>query len=211
MHIKRKAYLPVIIVVCYLVFIYFALSTEYRNGWLIPKADVDASNILIKLSVDLVNSLLFVAAIITCVHMTKKSVACLGFSRNHCLIVWVLFAVYIIFFFIHGNYSLNGVYIALFYLVMVAFCEELIFRGFLFSAIEREYGFWPGAIVSGTLWGAAHAFIPEITGTQNIWIGIFSSLGGGIITGALYAIVLKKTKNILIPVFIHALFACLPL
>ncbi len=29
-------------------------------------------------------------------------------------------------------------------------------RGFLFSALARRFGFWPGALVSGVVWAGLH-------------------------------------------------------
>ena len=34
--------------------------------------------------------------------------------------------------------------------------EELLFRGIIYSRVERNYGFWPGLIVSTLLFGALH-------------------------------------------------------
>lgn len=207
---KKQICLPILICVGYLVFLYFVLLATYSSGWLIPLADVNASNIFQKLLVDIADSFLIVAIILAYVQVTEKSLAGLRFSKKHLPIVGLLLAVYIIFFFLHGKYSLNGIYTALFYLVTVAFCEEFVFRGFLFTAIERAYGFWSGAIVSGILWGIPHAFIPAIARDQNLWIGVLSSLGGGILAGAVFAFILKKSNNILIPILCHALLDYLP-
>ncbi|HZI34428.1 MAG TPA: CPBP family glutamic-type intramembrane protease, partial [Gaiellales bacterium] len=41
--------------------------------------------------------------------------------------------------------------------VMVApWTEEVAMRGFLFSALARRFGFWPGALVSGVVWAGLH-------------------------------------------------------
>lgn len=84
-----------------------------------------------------------------------------------------------------GVSSLNG-RIGLFFImaVLAPITEELMFRGFCFSALKRYFGLWPGAVVSALAFGAMHgnliAFVPL-------------SLGGLILvfvyyrTGSLYA------------------------
>ena len=52
--------------------------------------------------------------------------------------------------------------------VVAPIAEETIFRVFLFNAVMRYAGFWPGAIVSGIIFGAVHgdkfAFVPLAVG-----------------------------------------------
>jgi uncharacterized protein len=43
--------------------------------------------------------------------------------------------------------------------------EELIFRGFLFGQLEREFGFWVGAIASSVIFSVAHL---TWEGTENV-------------------------------------------
>lgn len=52
--------------------------------------------------------------------------------------------------------------------VVAPICEEIIFRVFVFNAALRYTGFWPAAVISGLLFGAAHldkiAFLPLALG-----------------------------------------------
>lgn len=40
--------------------------------------------------------------------------------------------------------------------IFVPIAEEVMFRGFLFSSLRAKYAFWPAAIITGILFGAAH-------------------------------------------------------
>ncbi|MBV8246417.1 MAG: CPBP family intramembrane metalloprotease [Candidatus Eremiobacteraeota bacterium] len=41
-------------------------------------------------------------------------------------------------------------------MVLVGFSEELLFRGYLLDSLRRSVGFWPAAIVTSLIFGAAH-------------------------------------------------------
>ncbi|HEV2998007.1 MAG TPA: CPBP family intramembrane glutamic endopeptidase, partial [Solirubrobacteraceae bacterium] len=41
--------------------------------------------------------------------------------------------------------------------VVAPICEEVLFRGFIFSALSSWRGAWPAAILTGVLFGAVHA------------------------------------------------------
>jgi membrane protease YdiL (CAAX protease family) len=40
--------------------------------------------------------------------------------------------------------------------VVAPICEELLFRGFIFSALRNWRGPWPAALITGVLFGAVH-------------------------------------------------------
>ncbi len=53
-----------------------------------------------------------------------------------------------------GGFVIVLVFVAL--VLLAPFVEELIFRGFLFNAFRRTFGFWIGAIVVSLLFAVAH-------------------------------------------------------
>jgi CAAX protease family protein len=67
--------------------------------------------------------------------------------------------------------------------------EEMAVRGFLFSALWRRFGFWPGAILSGFTWSALH-------GTAGVLL-TFTCVG------VLAAWLRRYTGSILPGVFLH--------
>lgn len=70
--------------------------------------------------------------------------------------------------------------------------EEMVFRVFLFSAMRKWWGFWPGAIVSSLLFGVAHAQQPLVP-AMFLSLSLPLALGGIVLcwvytrTGSAYA------------------------
>ncbi len=54
--------------------------------------------------------------------------------------------------------SSDGYKIAIFTLAVIVapWTEETMIRGFLFSGLDRRFGFWPAAILSGAVWASIH-------------------------------------------------------
>jgi len=63
-----------------------------------------------------------------------------------------------------NGYELTLTFIAL--VVLAPFVEETLFRGFLFKAFRRTFGFWTGAIAVSLLFAVAH-------GQANVGIDVF--------------------------------------
>ena len=73
--------------------------------------------------------------------------------------------------------------------------EELLFRGFLLSALARSrLGFAGGALVTTTLWTALHAGYSLAGMVEVFMIGLFFSW------------LLWRTGSLLVPMFCHALY-----
>ncbi|HXB84278.1 MAG TPA: type II CAAX endopeptidase family protein [Candidatus Acidoferrum sp.] len=81
---------------------------------------------------------------------------------------------------------------AVFAIVFAPFAEETLFRVFFFNIGLRFGGFWTGAIVSGLLFGIAHADLFEL---------IPLALGGIVLCGVYYI-----TRNAFASMISHALF-----
>ena len=81
---------------------------------------------------------------------------------------------------------------AVFACVLAPLMEETIFRVFLFNAVRRYLGFWPGALVSGICFGLAHgdpiAALPLALG------------------GVVLAFVYYRTNNAFASMVTHGLF-----
>jgi uncharacterized protein len=73
--------------------------------------------------------------------------------------------------------------------------EELLFRGFLLSALARSrLGFWGGALLSTTLWTSLHAGYSAVGIVEVFLIGIFFSW------------LLWRTGSLRVAIFCHALY-----
>jgi membrane protease YdiL (CAAX protease family) len=73
--------------------------------------------------------------------------------------------------------------------------EELLFRGYLLSALARSrLGFWGGAVLSTALWTALHAGYSAVGIAEVFMIGIFFSW------------LLWRTGSLRVAIFCHALY-----
>ncbi|MGM0175518.1 hypothetical protein IGI53_002954 [Enterococcus sp. DIV0788_1] len=209
MKISKNVLVAVSLTFLYGVFFYFSTSFLWNKGWLISLNDITSQNIWIKFLSDTIINLLFVILIFTLLFLKNRSLSEMGFTKNSRLASILLLGVYLIMFLSHGDFTVRGYYLAFFYLVIVAFSEEFIFRGFLFTQINQEYGFGTGIIISGLLFGAMHGLLPTIVtngSLADLFTNISSNLlGQGIIGGGLFALVYKKSGTLFVPILIHAI------
>ena len=92
------------------------------------------------------------------------------------------------------------------YCLLVGFFEEVLFRGILFSLIaslfqQTKKGFLLTYIVSSVAFGLVHLLNVFSAGGAAVL-----QAGYSILTGGLFAFVLIKTKNIVFPAMIHAIY-----
>lgn len=91
---------------------------------------------------------------------------------------------------LHGVPKLT--FFAVFAIVLQPFIEESVFRVFIFNWAMRYRGFWFGAIVSGVLFGLAHA---------DLYAAAPLALGGIVLATVYY-----RTRNAYASMVTHALF-----
>jgi uncharacterized protein len=72
--------------------------------------------------------------------------------------------------------------------------EELLFRGFLLSALATKFGFWGAAIISTTFWAALHGGY-SATG----FLSVFAM-------GLLFCWQLHRGGSLRVPILCHALY-----
>jgi uncharacterized protein len=73
--------------------------------------------------------------------------------------------------------------------------EELLFRGFLLSALARSrLGFWPGAMITTALWTALHAGYSTVGIAEVYLIGLY------------FCWLLWRTGSLRVAIFCHALY-----
>ncbi len=208
MKINKKIVNPMIFIVMYMVYFFCITKYLYNNNLLIKLNSITPSNVSIKLLDDFLTSLFIVIIIISVTLIRKQSLSHIGITKNNSMLVFALLSIYFGIFFIKGDFSLIGIYKCFYYLIVVAFSEELIFRGYLFTSLDRELPIYLSVIISGMMWGAMHAFIPIIINNYSV-IGslnaICSELGSGILAGGLFILIYKKSKSLIIPIMIHAI------
>ncbi len=205
----KKILFPTLITLLYAVFSYFFMRYAWENSLLVSVRGSSPIHIGRKFLCDFVSGMLIVILLLAITLIRKKPLSELGITLRSPVLIAVLSAAYLAMFIWNGDYSAKGFYAAFFYLVVVAFSEEFVFRGFLFTAIDREFGFWIAAVISGLLFGAVHAFMPSIKynyDTSRFIQEIMSNLlGQGILGGAVFALLYKKSKTLFVPVLVHAI------
>jgi membrane protease YdiL (CAAX protease family) len=87
-------------------------------------------------------------------------------------------------------FSPQGMFVSLFLATLVApLVEELVFRGFLYRAWERRWGWFPSALLVSTVFGLYHPVF---------WSAFVSSL--------VFVSVLRRTGSLRGPIIVHAFF-----
>ncbi len=101
-----------------------------------------------------------------------------------------------------GCYRITGAHFNLtaqlqgfFFFLLVAVCEEVIFRGVLFRLIDDRWNTGVALIVSALVFGAAHLINPG----ADWWSSIAIAVEAGLLLGAAY----KCTGNLWFPIGIH--------
>lgn len=205
----RNILYPTFLVVAYLALMYFYIAYEEQKGLLISLNEITSLNFTIKFLCDFASSLLPVIVLLVITAIKKRQIRNLGITSKKPVLIGILFFIYLVMFFVNGDFTIKGYYTAYFYLIIVAFSEEFIFRGYLFTALERETGFRGAVAISGMLFGAAHSLMPailyEFTPLEFI-ISIFSNLiGQGVLMGGIFALLYKKSNTLFVPVLVHAI------
>lgn len=83
------------------------------------------------------------------------------------------------------------------FFVVVGFCEEFQFRGYLQFTLSQAIDFWPAA----GLLSLAFGFVHRSNQGEN-WVGV----AGVILTGMLWCFALRRTGNLWLPIGMHAAF-----
>lgn len=207
--ITKKAIVPMMVVVFYLIYLYVLMAYFWQNGWLIRGSELTASNLKLRFLVDFAGYLVMVFVLILVTVVQEKSTKSLGLTSQNNYLTGGLLLLYLAMFVGNQDFTLKGYYQAFFYLGVVAFSEEVIFRGYLYGKIEKEYGFLSGVIISGIFFGVVHAFLPSIM--ENASIGVLvrkmlsEVIGQGILGGAVFVILYKKSGTLYVPILVHGL------
>ena len=75
-------------------------------------------------------------------------------------------------------------------IVIAPFAEEIFFRGFLYQSFRNSFGVWPGAILSGLVFGVIHFE--------------FFKLVQLAILGVILALLFERTRSLWPPIMLHA-------
>lgn len=201
---KKQFVITIAVVIIALSWFYIVSKFLFDNNKFISINSVTRDNILIKFAGDYI-VMLFIPSIILIIY--KKNLKdfnlCLDSHRE----ITVLTIIMIIFFVLHNDFTIGGFYKFFFYLIVVSFGEEFLFRGFVYNRLIIESKA-AAIILSGLLWGITHAIIPSIQSNKDVIQMLFAmrnEVFGGILSGWYFIYLQEKSKTLWFPVLIHAL------
>ena len=202
---KRQEVLSILICLCYLCYFYLLAKFQYQNNWLLSLNSIHTfPQLSVRITFDFLAMLIFPLLIL---FRYRRKLSVLAVQRKNLkLCLWLLLT-YLLFFLLHKDFSISGVYKAFFYLVIVAFSEEVIYRGYLYSCIKTSWR-TKAIIISGALYGAMHAILPSILANKSaleLLFAMVSQVGGGIIVGFIFISIMEKSQSIFVAILIHAL------
>ncbi len=92
--------------------------------------------------------------------------------------------------------------LAILSIVLIAPAEELLFRGAIQGRLRQNFGPLPAILTASFLFGSLHLGNYDGGFLLPIIAGAFLIVVIGLILGVLY----KRTKNLLVPIFVHAVY-----
>lgn len=201
----RKYFIIPLILGCFqFALLYISIYWAFRNNVLISQNNVTLNNIPIKFLNDYFSMLLLPSIFIIANRRNLKDFGlCCGSKKES----FILLAIMLLLFILHNDFTITGFYKFFFYLVVVAFGEEFIYRGFLYNRLKGNSKA-VAIILSGILWGSAHAIMPSILNNSSIGqllLSMSDEIGGGILMGWYFIYIQEKSKTLWIPILIHAI------
>ena len=193
---------PISIVVLYAVYFFACNKFFFDNGLFIAINEVSSVNVSQRAVIDCCAMLLFPLGLIITYRQRLED---LGFKKSALSIL--LLAAYVLVFFFQGDFTVRGTYHPFFYLIIVAMPEELIFRGYLYLQLKKQNRL-AAILISGALFGVMHAILPGILAglsVQSILVNMLSEIGGGVVGGGLFILLLEFSESLFVPIMVHAL------
>lgn len=201
---KSKKY-QVVIGVLILSWVNLFLVEKYfiQNGISVPLELISSENLDIRILNDIL-AMCTIPVIIIVAYRRKITMFRLSFvSLKECSI---LVASLLIFWVLHGDYSVRGIYKVWFYLCIIGFFEEFVFRGYAYNFLVSTNRI-AAILISGSFFGVMHAISPIILGQLSLISGIIeiaSNIGGGIVSGYLFIYLEEKSQTLFVPILVHA-------
>ena len=196
--------MPIIISLLYTVYFYLVTKLIIECNMLISINNITINNIGTKF-IDDFFVMILVPLILIMIY--RKRLIEFKLQFIHTYLQYALIVIMIILFLLHGDFTIKGYYKFFFYLVVISFGEEFIFRGYVYNELLKHNKLL-AIIVSGLIWGILHAILPGLLageGLGQIGIRMLGHIGGGIAAGYYFIYLLEKSKSLFIPVFVHAI------
>lgn len=155
-------------------------------------------------------TLLFDLIIIGIVLYRRQGLEMIGLKKNAtpAIIIVILSIIIVLYAFYSERKNLFGIWI--YYLFIVSFSEELLFRGFahikIYTILKSNR---KTILILGSIYGMFHGFDGLMYQEQPL-IHMLNQIGGGILGHAFFYYIYYKTNNILYPTIVHAIMDWLP-
>ena len=104
---------------------------------------------------------------------------------------------------IDSSLSFSDILIAVLLMTNVGFVEELLFRGYLLEAIEKEKGSKRAVIISGITFGIGH-IVNILRGYDASELAV--QIAGAVAIGLVLALLVVLTRNLIPGILFHILF-----
>lgn len=155
-------------------------------------------------------TIVFDGLIISIVFYRRQRLKTIGLAKNAMPVIILLVLSIIIVTYALYSERKNLVGVWLYYLLIVSFSEELMFRGFAHTRVCLILkSNMKSIIVLGCIYGLFHGFNGLMLQEQPL-IHMLNQIGGGIIGHAFFYYIYYKTKHILYPTIVHAIMDFLP-
>lgn len=201
---NRDIIKPIIFSVFYTIYFYLTVKFVVEKDMLFNINDITINNIGRKFIGDFLIMLL-IPSILMVIY--RKRLREFKFNFTHKYLQYSLIAILGVLFIWHGDFTIGGVYKLFFYLIVVGFGEEFIFRGYVYNQLSNHNRLL-AIIISGFFFGILHAILPGIVagkGLAGIAASMLNEIGSGIIMGYYFIYILEKSKSLYIPILVHTI------
>lgn len=196
--------IPILFSLVYVAYFYVVLNFFISNNLFISTNSVSINNLAARVLFDFCTMLLLPLILLM---IYRKRLADFNLTLNHSYLLYILLIIMVLLFYLHKDFTVIGIYKLFFYLVVIGFSEEFIFRGYVYNKL-RSHNRLLAIIISGFFWGIMHAILPGLLAGASIGqIGIrmIYEIGGGILCGYFFIYLQERSKSLLVPVFVHAI------
>ncbi len=142
-------------------------------------------------------------------NVRKQKITTIGFRREglkQSIVLGIILTLTISLIHIMKNKELNLIiYNIIFYIILLGFSEEIVFRGFLWPRFVASFGKRKGTILSGIFFGIMHSPLNIVLKGTFIPIAIFNEIGGGVLYSLLFIYIYTRNNNIVLPAVIHGI------
>lgn len=196
-NVSRKLIIMAIIPVLLLIAIVISFDLLFPP---VAISNLSYGNIKYKLLTDFFDVIILIPFFVFCL-----SKHLFWFGRHRRYLVFLLLFLFLIFLLlIIYNFSLINAYAAFYYLVVIAFFEEIVFRGYIFTVLNQHFSFNSSVVISGIIFGFSHGLYSFLLFGGCVF-SILNFVGGGIIGSYIFSFIYVKTKSLIFPIFFHAL------